>query len=212
MKARIFVSTIITLLFFMISEAQIRIGIQTGLNLGSITHPNGFLSLPNLKLYNLTGFTLGCIGEFVFTNTIRLQIEPRYIQKGEKSELTDPTFMAKSTGTFNYIELPILVKAEFGESNFRPFVLAGPNIGFLISISSESFIDGQSVGVNNSKAGYKANDFALDFGAGMEYRITSILSLSSSVRYSLGLLNIHIGPDSVKTRGIQIYIGCLFSV
>jgi hypothetical protein len=212
MKVRFLVLSLITPLFFLISEAQIRIGILTGLNLGSITTPDEFLSLPNIKLYNLNGFTIGFIGEFTLTNTIRLQIEPRYIQKGQKSELIDPKFTSKIISTFDYLELPILVKAEFGESDFRPFVLAGPNIGFLLSISSEAFYDGQSVLVNTSKKGYKANDFALDFGAGVEYKITSILSLSSSIRYSLGLLNIHIGPVPVKTRGTQIFIGCLFSL
>ncbi len=212
MKARILLLIIITFFFVLISEAQIRVGLQTGLNLGSLTLPDNLAS--NATRKNLTGFTIGGVGELALTNSIYLQIEPRYIQKGFKSEITDATGTAKGTETINYFELPILIKVEFGGSYLRSFVLAGPNIGFLLS-ASEEVIDfsGQSFPVLDTKSNYKSYDVALDFGAGVEYRITSTLSLFSSGRYSLGLVNVYDVPGySGETRGIQIYIGALFSL
>ncbi len=210
MKIRSYILLILTISFITFSNAQIRVGIQGGLNIASFTIPNNLIS--NAERNSLLAFSIGGIGELAVSNLFYLQIEPRYIQKGFITEISEFAGTSKSTESVNYFELPLYVKAKFCTKNFQPFILVGPNFGFLLSASEEATLfTGQTLPKLDTKVNYKSYDLAIDFGVGVEYVLTEVLSLHSSVRYSLGIANVYDIPTyDYKTRGIQIYIGILY--
>ena len=211
MKSRIIYITIFSLSSIFSLQAQFRVGVQTGVNLGSFTLPDNFSSNATRKIN--TGFTIGGIGEFALSNTLFLLTEPNYVQKGFKTEITDATGTAKSTESINYLDIPVFVKVKFLVSDFQPFIQAGPNFGFLLNASEDAILpNGQSLPSLNTKTNYKSYDVSIDFGAGLEYRMQPTISIYSSFRYSLGITNVYDFPSgSGETRDIRIYIGALIN-
>jgi hypothetical protein len=115
------------------------------------------------------------------------------------------------------------LKAEFGNI-VRPYLMAGPTIGYLLSADTEVEYSGLTFKGDLKEVTEKI-DFGLGFGAGLRYPISTV-SIFVEGRYILGLLNmqkggafeISAGPiveeitwdkdvDAYKNRGTQIMGG-----
>ncbi len=106
--------------------AQHHIGMAGGLNLATLDTE----LTPSEKLSTYTGIGLGGILDLRLANNVVLRFEPMYLQKGaklESAELPDAKFKIK----LSYVELPVLLKLAFGKGASRPYLLAGPAIGFI---------------------------------------------------------------------------------
>jgi hypothetical protein len=79
------------------------------------------------------GLTFGVAYNHEISNIISLQPELSFIQKGFRQKYRETqngaTFDIDGKFAINYLELPILVKASFGESKVKFYVNAGPSIG-----------------------------------------------------------------------------------
>jgi hypothetical protein len=152
--------------------------------------------------YSRLGIVVGGILELKFSD-IFLQIEPRYIQKGQWLVRLD------------YAEIPILLKWYFTETAFSPVFLLGGSVGILLSAKRE-FEDGAlpegEHRITDLRDLYKSFDASLDLGGGFEYRLSPNMSLLVSGRYSYGVYNLSAGSDEITSRGIHILIGALFDL
>jgi hypothetical protein len=139
------------LIFFVLQiNAQVKIGVQAGINLANISMdptPEGY------DIGSRNGLILGGILNYNFSPVLGLQIAPAYIQKGASIDIstTDDGANIEIEATFsaNYIDVPFLLKATFGNQQVKPFLLAGASIAFLMgdvkSNIDKATVDGQDV-------------------------------------------------------------------
>ncbi len=193
--------------------AQHRIGLIGGLNLARFDTE----LTPSEKLSNYTGLGLGGILDLRLANNIVLRFKPMYLQKGaklESDELPGVEFKIK----LSYVELPVLLKLALGKGAPRPYLLAGPAIGFLSSAKIALKASETPEIAVDAKQFFKDIDFNLTFGAGLSLA-AGRNAIFVEGRYALGIANIAenvtdeqgaVVEGNVKTRGFQIMAGVLF--
>ncbi len=156
--------------------------------------------------FNL-GFTLGLGFNLpVGDGPISVQPELNFVQKGTKAEEDGES--AKMT--LNYLEVPVLIKATFGEAT-KFYVNAGPSLGLGLGgklkasegpISAEvdvKFGDGDDDEVVYIE---KKTDFGLQLGGGVIIAEKVMIDL----RYGLGLSSLF-EDGKVKNNVLQFTVG-----
>ena len=182
----------------------VTIGVKAGVNFANASVnpalPADFSKSPR------TGFIGGVSAELKLAEPLSLQLEALYTQKGfELSGATSTGTRATTTYKFDYVEVPLTLKATFGSGPIRPYVFAGPNVGF--RVAAKAAVPGGSVDFKDQT---KLNDVALDFGAGIVYQLDAKTAFVFDVRYSLGLMNVIVGGDpgsSSKSRDVKLLFG-----
>ena len=155
------------------------IGFHTGYNNARAHHLNGGSTLARPGV--VAGISLNI---FPLNALIGYRAEIHWIQKGAsiRSDTTRASFY------FNYIEIPLLFRTAASLEGFKPYVFAGPKIGFLIANLGKIKINGVSKKID-LKDDTEPIDFSIDAGTGLEYAVGRITFLAA-IRYSLGLLDI----------------------
>ena len=119
-----------------------------------------------------------------------LMYSPRGAQTpaGEKTELT-------------YLSIPVVLKMKFLPVGIHPYILAGPELGFLISAKAAG---------HDIKDDCKSQDLGIVGGVGLEFSLLG-KSVMVEARYYYGLNSINKDDAvSVKNRVSQILVGLLF--
>jgi hypothetical protein len=227
MKYPVSLIIIILVLFFtdiegIHAQTSVRLAFTGGVNFAN-ARTEGF----SLSTSNRTGLMVGGFLEVPISDIVFIQPEILYIQKGLKIGPVvitgnDPTPLGTTdlVYSFDYIEIPILLKTRFGGTEIKPFLFAGPNIGFNLSANKQVVgVDVQSQGMiitENVKDQTESIDFAIDLGGGAEYQMMSKLALFVDARYSMGLTNISKNTQSsstaIKSTGIQFLLGVLLNL
>jgi hypothetical protein len=165
------------------------------------------------------GLMFGAAAELTFSSMFAVQIEPMYVQKGA-TEVDVQTDVGPGKADFNLAELqfPILFKLEIPAGIVKPYFLAGPNIGVVLSSDIDVSAGGQTAEIDY-KDQTSSTDFCIDFGGGIGYPITPVIVLTFDIRYSLGLSNLEKNPQqiqsgetSTKSNGIQFQFGAMFGI
>lgn len=185
------------------------------------------------KMYNTIGF--GGFVEYWFNPMFALQVNAQYNMKGTKAEgdidysttyLGIPiNFTGNIEGTvkFSYLSFPILGKLAFGnEGAIRPYLIAGPELGFVLSakVKSEGNASVEFMGTTESasasedidiKDEVESVEFAFDFGGGLLFPVGGNLNIFVDAQYSAGLTKVNkTGSDDVKNKVIYLNLGILF--
>lgn len=175
---------------------------------------------------------IGGIFGLRLNKNVCLELQPLYLQKGgtDKADQVNPDIEWK----YSFLEVPTFAKVTFGQE-IRPYVMAGPTFGFLLSAEAEGEVGGVVSG--QALRTYKADlkdvtkslDFGLGFGAGLIVPIGANIVFVDG-RYTLGLVNIlqggtikwKLGEDVIEgqvsegaelsTRGFQIMVGAAFPI
>ncbi len=183
-----------------------------------------------------TGYTFGIAVVVPITANIAVQPELNYIRKGFKYDYSggDGFFYYEESNklSYNYLEIPVLLRYSLGPDAFKIHVNLGPSVGYGLGgkhnyryyydpgdgqppVSGE--IEG-SVKFDEEPEGYEGEDIYLDKridiglqgGAG----ITLFNKIFVDIRYGLGLTNIRekdIQGDT-KNRVIQFTVGVPLSL
>jgi hypothetical protein len=185
------------------------------------------------KMYNTFGF--GGFVEYWFNPMFALQVNAQYNMKGTKAEgdidystsyagfPLSITGNAEGTVKFSYLSFPILGKLAFGnEGAIRPYLVAGPELGFVLSakVKSEGNATAEFMGMTESASANEEIDikdevesveFALDFGGGLLFPVGGNLDIFVDAQYSAGLTKVNkTGSDDVKNKVIYINLGIVF--
>lgn len=155
-----------------------------------------------------TGVQAGLFASFPLSSILAVQPGVAYSQEG-----TSVDAGGGITGTFklDYIQVPVLLKLSAplqANSKLRPYVVAGPALGFEVRCKVRAEASGQSAEADcdNSSVNFQTKSvlFGLHFGAGLE-----ISRLFLGVRYQLGLTSIDdSGANAdVKNRVLAIVAG-----
>jgi hypothetical protein len=189
------------------AQSPLKIGVEGGVNFG-----NASTSPTSVSFSSRTGLMAGALLEVYVSDVFYFQPEVLYAQKGAEFSVSSSSGSGTLTWKFDYIEIPLLLEAKFGQSEFKPMIYGGPNIGFNVSATAEGS-NGSSSGSVDIKDQVESIDFALDFGAGGEYAINPTTALIASIRYSLGISDIDKDATSTwNTRGVQLLVGAKFTL
>lgn len=188
------------------------VGVRGGLTVAGedITPP-----FSEFTLGTRTGFLLGGQLDYWFAPAWALSVQALYDQKG--ATLTSGNAASAQTETdelsLGYLEVPILAKVALGSSNFRPYLFAGPSIGFLLSANTHQTVTQYGV-VTTDQTTDETNTFntidaSLLFGAGVSYQLTNGPQLMLDAGYALGLLNVEKNAntgtsETIGSRDIRV--------
>jgi len=224
--------------------SQPKFGIRAGLNLANISEDLGGTETIDIggesievtiDQSNRTTFSIGGVVEFWLSPMFALQVNALYNQKGTKLKgdfrativeqglSIDVTGAVEETMKLDYLSFPVLGKLAFGQSKVKPYIIAGPEIGFLLSAKdkAKATAEGEALGEKvgpitaeeeiDLKESLETFEFALDFGAGLIIPLGSIDAFVDA-QYSLGLTKLNKeGELSTKNKLIMITGGLLFS-
>jgi Outer membrane protein beta-barrel domain len=185
----------------------------------------GVVNLSNLSAnVNETSGTLGSTGlgggivvQYQLGDKIAVSLQPMYLQKGAglKSESAPPAqipiFDLETALDLAYIEIPILVKYYITNDVARPYIVAGPSVGFLSGAELVAKLDSEEQ-VEDVKDDFESIDVSILFGAGVDVPF-NLATFFLDGRYAIGLSNIvKEEGQSLKTKGFQIALGARFPI
>jgi len=199
----------ILLVFFSLNLSG-QIGVRAGVNLSNLSFdPEEDELSPGTKL----GFGFGVFYKLKASDNLSIQPELNFMQHGAKFDIELLGLSAESTLSFNYLQVPVMVKYGFGDMDATNFyVQGGPYLGLGIGkVKSKSCVDGEceedEQEYGDGEDGPKNPDFGLQLGAGINLNS----KISFDARYILGLANLTSDDDaSVKHTGINISVGYSF--
>jgi len=187
------------------SFAQLGIskGIKGGLNFATF----GGSDAPSQAMTN-TGLAAGVFAEINLPGPISIQPEVLYSVKGYKSDVPG---IATNTGTYSYIDIPVLLKFYFPLPVLKPFVFAGPSFGLLMSAKEKT--DNTLLGTSREvdvKDNTTGTDIGLVIGVGAKLSLVA-LDLTVDARYDIGLSTLDkSGNTKIYNRVIAVYVGVEF--
>lgn len=204
------------------ANAQIRVGVQTGIN---VTDLKTDLTEEGFKTATRTRFIAGGLLTYNFIPLLGIQFEPAYVQKGATVNFlfVENSLTAEVEGSIsaNYLELPLLLKLNIPSVLIKPYLIAGGSVALKLGDAKlkieKATVNGQDFSSlippeeREQTLELKSNDYIVSFGGGVEIPV-GLISLLLEARYDLGLQNINNEPDDdteYKTRGIQIKAGLL---
>jgi hypothetical protein len=206
----------IKLLFFAIvilfsinlnAQADLKIGLNAGLNYPDV-RGNELAKFNNFKVGYLVGVSL----DYYLKENLSIKTNVNYERKIEKLELTFFNNQAQEVGTetynetFDFINIPILLKYEFGNSKF--FVNGGPFLNYLL----KNEIDEDYPRDNSELVSEQKNiDFGLSLGIGTNITLNEKNDLIIELRNDFGLIDTGGVPNRVngtlKTNAIKLILG-----
>ncbi len=144
-------TTILLILILVIGttlSAQISVGLSVGNNVSKVKSGADYKNYPDLikpfdeAMFYTNGLFAGIPVEVGFTNRLSLFTTFSYFQKGTRgrgalSFTGYDTVKSRATTKFNYLELPIQAKFYLSKNKLKAFCLAGPSIGYLISVRNK---------------------------------------------------------------------------
>lgn len=193
-----------------VSAQQISIGFR-----GGVASTTAAVD-PELSLAARTGMLLTAGAEFQFMESLGLQGEVQFVQRGARIAL--PTGIGRVVGTYelDYVQFPLLLKTGLSEGNLRVFALAGPTLGLLFSAQARGSVAGIDTTLSATND-FKKSEWGLEFGGGTEIMLDSMIALTADLRYTIGLTNVLNQSDfpplqlnEMKLSGLKVSIGVLF--
>lgn len=162
-------------------HAQHQVGIIGGANIAKL---NTVIENVNRDVESITGFCIGAVYSYNFTQNFAIQFEPMYILNGGKilQNAHDPNIDVKVSS----INLPLLLKVSLGEK-INPYIIGGTSVGIILS--SESVSNANTVSLEGDlESVTNTFSFSLTFGAGINIPLW-VGNLFIEGRYDLGLTN-----------------------
>jgi hypothetical protein len=204
-------------LFAWTAQAQVYLIPKAGITSSNVNFDQ---DLPNQK--SNTAFVGGLGVSFPITsdNFVAIQPELLYIQKGFRAG--NYMSVANTRINYNYLEVPLLLKVNFGEEMFKAFVNAGPSFGYALGGRFRGDNQDMKVRFGNDASttditylnpdNYNRLDIGLQFGIGAGIA-AGPGDLTLEARYGIGLTdfsNVSGHPDSFnksKNRVIALMLG-----
>ena len=196
------------LLVSTVAFGQLGIGISKGIK-GGLNFATFGGSDAQSGVTSNTGLAAGVFAEISLPGPISIQPEVLYSVKGYKLDVPG---ISSTTGTYSYIDIPVLVKFYLLPLPvFKPFFFAGPSFGFLMSAKEKK--DNTFLGTS-SEADVKYNttgtDIGLVIGVGAKLSLI-VIDLTVDARYNMGLSTLDkSGNAKVYNRVVAVYVGIAF--
>lgn len=219
-KLNFLLAALLALFIALPARAQVKLGVMGGANFANLDGKD--VDGSTIDFSSRTVYGVGGVLDIRLSENISLYFTPMYLQKGGELSDTDPD-LGEETFAYKlgYLELPALLKIDFGKSSVRPYLLAGPTIGFNLSSKLNYSVPSISQEID-AKDITESSDLGLTFGAGASFPAGANVIFVEG-RYALGLSDVakegtltFMGEDLVsgdadaKTRGFQLMAGISF--
>ncbi len=191
------------------AQNDFKIGMNAGINYPDI-RGNEYAKYNNFKV----GYLIGVSFDYYLKHNLSLKSNINYERKIRKIELTYFNYEAEETGKenfseiYDYINLPILLKYEFGNAKF--FANGGPFLNFLLNEKIQPNYPNDNINATEKKK----IDFGLSLGIGTNISVNEKNDLSVEIRDDFGLIDTGGVPrqidGSVKTNSIKLIVGWNF--
>ncbi len=204
------------------AQAQVRLGVMSGLNLASLSVEPALEPDPS----SFTAFGAGGVVQIRLSENFAVQLEPMYLQKGARLEGSFSDAEIDSSLSFNvnikaklsYLEVPAMLKLAMSTGAANSYLMAGPVIGFRLSAKQTGSISASGFNLEvdeDFKDQTKSLDFGVGFGAGVSFPAGKS-EIFVQGRYTLGLTDINDNPEdgesTIKTSGVQVMAGITLPV
>lgn len=213
-KLMLIIFTMTTLLFSGALKADS--GIKAGLDLTkfNLSKKGLYSGYANEKTSNLKRLRFGVYHNFEITESVGIQTELFYVQKGSQIKGLDGNKSMTANTKLSYIELPVLLKLTVPTSSVKFHLLGGGYAAFRLSgkMYTTTKVNGKKVGSQvetNVKDKFKKLDFGITVGAGVSVDLNAA-SLVLEARYNHGLANVYDVKNSkvkVKNRAFSFMVG-----
>lgn len=152
-----------------------KFGFRVGANLSNQEFKSSSITVePKSKF----GLDLALVSDLPLGEVVSFGPELHWLQKGY--DIEDIGGLGELSGTLNYLELPLLIKFNFGEEA-KFFVMGGPSVGYLLSYK----IKDDGVEVEPDYDIINRLELGAHLGAGV-----AVGPIVIDVRYMLGLSNL----------------------
>ena len=173
--------------------AQSTIGIRAGvISSKQDIQNNSFIDEAGSKL----GADVAFVADFPI-GILSISPEFHWLQKGGKIEDLQGS-VGEVSRTFNYLEIPLLLKLNFGQK-VGFFLLAGPSVGYLLN-GTDKDMDGSTTDIDLDF--YKRVEYGAHGGAGIGLRPIRV-----DVRYIFGLNDIFDDAQDIEVTNSSIGAG-----
>jgi hypothetical protein len=182
------------------------LGAHAGADIGTIvTGPPDAYGTATSK----TGIAIGAEGDYWITDNLGISTGLAYVPKGANINLNGESFVI----AYRYLQVPVLLKATFGDGSVKPYLFAGPEIGLKLSATQSGPILGRDTTVDFPDSLITKFNIGILLGAGVTYTINPETMLFLEAGYDYGS---NITPNdknpSVYTRDIRASLGILFRI
>ena len=206
---------LLALIFTSSIYSQIKIGLNAGATYSKLYGKNVYDS-PGYK-----GFLIGASFEYYLNESLSLKTNLNY----ERTLLFDDISLTDKfgiiigqvelTSNFDYLNIPIMAKYEFGNSK-KFFVNRGPFLWFLLSTKTKGKSKVSDFNTSYNNEGLKKINVGLSFGIGMKVYSNDKSDLNIELRENLGLLNIDNGDygneNIIKTNYLNLILNWSFGI
>lgn len=210
---------------FLPLAAQNYVGVTGGANISNFRLNVRDADDVTAKSRTLYGF--GAAFGLQLSEGIYLHTEPMFLQKGSRIDDNDPEDLDVDI-TMEFIEVPVMLKFEFGDQAVKPFFMGGASMGFLLS----STLEAESAGFPFSgdvKDITNSTNFSGVVGAGVSIDAGKATILLEGL-YNHGFTNLNKGGDfelrsgnivetgnldprdEFFTKGFQVQAGVVFPI
>ena len=153
-----------------------------------------------------TGFVGGAVYNISVLSVIAIEPGLVYSMRGGQGG----SMGSESKESIDYLAIPVHAKLKLpGVPFVSPFILAGVNVGFLVSAKDDDGTTTQDV--SSEKA---LMDLGPDLGIGVELPLTALVPYLEYV-YDMGLTGLEKNPqgsETIKTNGSEIKVGVRFKL
>lgn len=190
--------------------AQLPVGFSTGVK--------GGLTFATLRgdtddfgdLSYRQGFSAGVFARVNMLGLLAVQPEVNFVQKGAEAKAEETflgqTFSVEQKANLNYIEIPVLLhfNAPVVPTLLDLSFYGGPAVGFKISESTTTTVNGVEEEDDSDEDSFKSNDFGLVLGGGVNLSSPGLPTIMLDIRYVLGLSNVlDNDPDALEDLSIK---------
>ncbi len=208
----IILALLVFMMTFGLAYAQSVFGIKGGMNISRISGDDAIGSSDSHL-----GMHVGFLMQYNLMQALVIQPELLYTQKGYNYKYSVGDIDYKVSNSFDYIELPLLIKlnAAIGDIKIQPFI--GPSISYLVSAKQKEKLSSDSnttTVTHTNDVSDNINNVAFGFAVGAEFVFMKKYILGG--RYNFGLSDIYKknltgqGPD-VQNGVFMLNLGYLFN-
>ncbi|MBD2699781.1 PorT family protein [Spirosoma sp. BT702] len=184
------------------AESRFRIGFRAGVNSSKITGMDVSALGSGVQFARVTGFHTGVMFN-IGGPSFSIQPEILYSQYGTRLNLGSDYIQLK----YSLLEVPLLLKASFGQPNLRFFVNAGPMATYTMNGTASFMESGQSGSQEIDLTGTGRFSFGATGGAGVSMQAgPGAVQLEARYNY---LFSTNENGDKLNPQNLMVSVGYL---
>jgi hypothetical protein len=190
------------------SNAQFKLGLKEGLNLGTQSELGLLWRINETKL----GHTLGLLGEYRLNNYFIVQSEINYQENGGVQKLNFEGRYRSIISEYSYYNIPLILKFDINDEtlksrNMSLSLYTGGYYSYLKEAQMEIKNENQIKDLSNSS---EYSDFGSLLGLEISYNLKSSSELFVDLRYSMGFSEVNTLNSDIRNKLVGISFGYKF--